>query len=100
MADFDLNTIDDVIHGKLRLGVMAYLSGVEDASFGELKAQTGATDGNLSAQTRKLEEAHYIQVTKTFIGRKPHTRLALTEIGRKAWAHYLGQLEALIKSSK
>ena len=98
MSDFDLHTLDDVIHGKLRLAIMAYLSGVRDASFAEVKAQIGATDGNLSAQTRKLEDAGYLQVTKTFIGRKPHTRLSLTELGRKAWSAYLAQLQQLIES--
>ena len=100
MPEFDLHAIDDVIHGKLRLGIMAYLSGVADASFAEIKSQTGATDGNLSAQSRKLEEAGYLQVTKTFIGRKPHTRWALTDTGRKAWSHYLQQLEQLIATHK
>ena len=100
MSDFDAAELDDVIHSKLRLGVMAYLSGVKDASFAELKERTGATDGNLSAQMRKLEDAGYVAISKTFIGRKPHTRANLTAKGRKAWAAYLAQLEALIGSVK
>lgn len=31
---FDHNDIDDVIHGPLRLGVMAYLSAASPAIFG------------------------------------------------------------------
>lgn len=100
MSDFDAAELDDVIHSKLRLGVMAYLSGVKDASFAELKERTGATDGNLSAQMRKLEDAGYVAISKTFIGRKPHTRASLTAKGRKAWTAYLAQLEALIGSAK
>lgn len=100
MAGFDAGDLDEIIHGKLRLGVMAYLSGVSDASFAELKAKTGATDGNLSAQMRKLEEAGYVGVEKTFVGRKPHTRAALTQAGRAAWTGYLAQLEALIGEAK
>ncbi|MEQ8403841.1 MAG: transcriptional regulator [Oceanicaulis sp.] len=100
MAEFDAGALDEVIHGKLRLGVMAYLSGVKDASFAEVKAKTGATDGNLSIQMRKLEEAGYVAIDKMFVGRKPHTRVSLTAPGRKAWAAYLAQLEALISTGK
>ncbi|MGX6646443.1 winged helix-turn-helix domain-containing protein [Maricaulaceae bacterium MS644] len=100
MAEFDAGGLDEVIHGKLRLGVMAYLAGVSDASFGELKDKTGATDGNLSAQMRKLEEAGYVGIKKTFVGRKPHTRASLTPAGRRAWADYLAQLEVLIQEMK
>jgi len=99
MAAFDASGLDEIIHGKLRLGVMAYLSGVSDASFGELKEATGATDGNLSAQIRKLEEADYLTIEKTFVGRKPHTRARLTPAGRDAWARYLEQLSALLPPS-
>ena len=34
--DFDINRIDEVIHGRIRLGVMAYLSGADAADFNEL----------------------------------------------------------------
>lgn len=96
MAEFDLNALDDVIHGKLRLGLMAYLSSVDHASFAELKTQTGSSDGNLSVHLRKLEEAGYVAVEKSFIGRKPHTSAKLTEDGRKAWIAYLDQLKRLM----
>jgi len=100
MSEFDAGDLDEIIHGKLRLGVMAYLSGVSDASFAELKEKTGATDGNLSAQMRKLEDAGYVGIEKTFVGRKPHTRASLSPQGRKAWAAYLAQLQALLGEAK
>ena len=68
--------------------------------FGELKEKTGATDGNLSIQMRKLEEAGYVAIEKMFVGRKPHTRASLTGEGRKAWAAYLAQLEALLGTAR
>ena len=58
--DFDATSLDDTIHGKLRLGIMAYLSAVSSATFGELKDKTAASDGNLSVHLRKLEEAGYV----------------------------------------
>jgi DNA-binding MarR family transcriptional regulator len=100
MAEFDAGGLDEIIHSKLRLGVMAYLAGVSDASFAELKDKTGATDGNLSAQIRKLEDAGYVGIEKTFVGRKPHTRARLTQGGRAAWSAYLAQLETLIQAMK
>ena len=57
MSAFDHTALDDVIHGRLRLGVMAYLSTVSPAPFLELKAKVNATDGNLSTHLAKLEEA-------------------------------------------
>ena len=94
-SPFDHNAIDDVIHGRIRLGVVAYLSAVESALFSELRDKVGATDGNLSAHLRKLEDAGYVRADKSFVNRKPQTRLSLTEAGRKAWGAWLTQMEAL-----
>jgi DNA-binding HxlR family transcriptional regulator len=97
MSDgFDVTKIDDVIHGRLRLGVMAYLSGAAHAEFNELKARLQASDGNLSVQLRKLEEAGYVAIEKTYVGRKPLTRVSLTEKGRAAFIAYLDAIEKLI----
>lgn len=93
---FDAAALDDVIHSKLRLGIMAYLSGVQSATFGELKERTGATDGNLSVSLRKLEEAGYVAIDKRFVGRRPQTRASLTGEGRKAWLAYLDQMRGLL----
>jgi DNA-binding MarR family transcriptional regulator len=97
---FDHNAIDDVIHGRLRLGVMAYLSVSSPAVFGELRDKVGATDGNLSTHLRKLEEAGYIQQEKLFVGRKPQTRIHLTEAGRDAWLAWLDRMEAIMKAAE
>ena len=92
---FDHNGLDDVIHGRLRLGVVAYLASVESALFTELRDKVEATDGNLSAHLRKLEEAGYVRVEKSFAGRKPQTRLSLTHRGRQAWNAWLDRIERL-----
>ena len=94
-SPFDHNAIDDVIHGRLRLGVVAYLSAVDSATFSELRDRVGATDGNLSAHLRKLEDAGYVRADKRFVNRKPQTRLSLTPAGRKAWNAWLDRMEAL-----
>ncbi|MBO9622847.1 MAG: transcriptional regulator [Sphingomonas sp.] len=96
MTGFDIGQIDDVIHGRMRLGIMAYLADAETADFNELKALLQATQGNLSVHLRKLEEAGYIAIEKSFLNRKPLTRATITSKGRKAFAAYLEALGKLI----
>ena len=97
---FDHAQIDDVIHGRLRLGIMAYLSTVSPAIFGELKDKVGATDGNLSTHLKKLEDAGYVRQEKRFVGRRPQTRVFLTEDGRKAWLIWIDQMQGLMRAAE
>ena len=94
--DFDISRIDEVIHGRIRLGVMAYLSGADTADFNTLKTRLQTTGGNLSVHLRKLEEAGFVAVTKSFIGRKPLTQASLTEEGRAAFVAYLDAMAGLL----
>ena len=97
MAAFDIASLDDVIHGRMRLGIMAYLANNEVADFNELKAVLQATQGNLSVHLRKLEDAGYIVIDKSFLGRKPLTQARITEPGRKAFAAYLSAIAKLVE---
>ena len=99
MDDFTIEGIDEVIHGRLRLGVMAYLAGREGADFNEIKARLNATDGNLSVHLRKLEDAGYVAIDKSFAGRKPLTRIHLTNPGRDAFVAYLDAIGKLVAES-
>ena len=98
MDDFDIDRIDEVIHGRLRLGIMAYLSGAETADFNALKARLQATDGNLSVHLRKLEAAGYVAIEKRFVAKKPLTTIALTAVGRTAFIAYLDAMARLVNS--
>lgn len=100
MSAFDHTALDDVIHGRLRLGVMAYLASVTAASFADLKAKVNATDGNLSSHLAKLEEAGYVRIAKSFQGKKPLTQISLTTRGRKAWLDYLDRLRGLLDAAE
>ena len=95
-STFDAGRLDDAIHGRLRLGVMAYLMQASPARFNELKDVTGATAGNLSTHLKKLEDAGYILQEKSFEGRKPLTTIAITDEGRAAFASYLEALKPLL----
>jgi DNA-binding MarR family transcriptional regulator len=80
--------IDKVIHEPARLTIMAYLFIVDSADALFLQRQTGLTWGNLSSHIRKLETAGYVEVTKEFLDKKPHTALQLTQKGRTAFKEY------------
>ncbi len=94
--EFDYREIDDLIHGRVRLTLMAYLSGAGTADFTEMRKKLSVTDGNLSIHIRKLEEAGYINVEKRFRDRRPQTLCHLTAKGRKAWLIYIERMEHLI----
>jgi DNA-binding PadR family transcriptional regulator len=91
--------LNPVIHGRLRLALLALLSGVEEAEFTWLRAKTDSTDGNLGAQLLKLEQAGYVSVEKKFVLRKPQTVYRLTESGRQALTEYVRALKQLLGSS-
>ena len=93
--DFDIARIDEVIHGRIRLGIMAYLAGAERADFNTLKSKLQTTDGNLSVHLRKLEDAGFVAVSKSFNGRKPLTEADMTEAGRGAFVAYLDAMAGL-----
>ena len=95
MAEFDHTQIDDVIHSRLRLAVMAVLASVERAEFTFLRDQVNATDGNLGAHLRKLEDAGYLTAAKRFVDRKPVTDYRITAQGRAAFEAYVRNLAQL-----
>ncbi len=98
--DFSIEAIDDVIHGRLRLGIMAFLSTAGTADFTLLKNRLQASDGNLSVQLRKLEEAGYVTIDKAFVNKKPQTTVTLSPSGRAAYITYLDAMRKLIADSE
>ncbi len=97
MDGFDIDDIDEVIHGRIRLGIMAFLSGAGRADFTSLKTYLSATDGNLSVHLSKLEDAGYVTIEKQFVGKKPQTTVVLSEKGRKAFDLYLAAIGKLVE---
>ena len=90
--------LDPLLHSELRLAVMSILLNVESADFVYLKAETGATSGNLSVQLDKLQQAGYIEVTKGFKGKMPQTLCRITDQGRDAFAAYVEALRSYIST--
>lgn len=90
--------LDRLIHERIRLGIVSALAVNDALTFNELKSLLDTTDGNLSVHARKLEEAEYIECTKSFEGRMPRTEYRLTRSGRDALERYLAHMEALISA--
>ena len=100
MADYDHAAIDEVLHSRVRLAIVAFLAGAKTAEFSAVRAAIKTTDGNASVHLRKLEDAGYITVQKHFVARRPQTLYALTGRGRQALLDYLAHLETLLLPGK
>ena len=92
--------LDKVIHERMRLGIISALAANDKLSFTDLKSLLNTTDGNISVHARKLEDAGYLSVKKSFAGRTPLTEYKITKAGRKALEQYLDHMEALINAMK
>lgn len=88
--------LDPLLHSQLRLAVMSLLMSVESAEFTFLKEKTNSTAGNLSVQLDKLAEAGYINIEKSFKGKKPLTTCRVTRKGIKAFEDYVNNLKQYI----
>jgi DNA-binding MarR family transcriptional regulator len=92
--------LDRLIHERLRLGIVSALAVNDRLSFTDLKRLLNTTDGNLSVHARKLEDAEYVAVEKSFEGRLPRTEYRLTAAGRRALEKYLVHMEAIIRAAR
>ena len=95
-----LKNLNKAFESKVRLGVMSLLMINEELEFTRLKELLQVTDGNLASHSRALETAGYIQVDKSFIGRKPNTTYKATTEGCKAFKEHLYALENLIRQGR
>jgi DNA-binding transcriptional ArsR family regulator len=89
--------LDPILHSRLRLSIMSLLVGIRSAEFSFLEAKTGSTRGNISVQLRKLEEAGYIEITKSFRKNYPLTTCSITEKGSAAFREYVDALSDYLR---
>jgi DNA-binding transcriptional ArsR family regulator len=99
MSDYDHAAIDEILHSRVRLAIVAFLAGAGTAEFTAIRDATRTTDGNAGLHLRKLEVAGYLAMTKQFVGRKPQTSYRLTDHGRAALLAYVAHLESLLPPS-
>jgi len=96
-----MSGLNEIIHQPVRLRVMAALTVLapgEEVDFAYLRGLLEVTDGNLGAHLRKLEDAGYIAVNKTFIERKPRTFVTATVAGRQVFKAHTEALKAILKN--
>lgn len=88
--------LDPILHSQLRLSIVSILMSVDEANFSYIKETTKATSGNISVQIKKLQEAGYIQVQKSFKNNYPNTTISITSKGLKAFETYVEDLKKYI----
>ena len=91
-----IDNINKIFDHRIRLGIMSILMVNEFVDFNRLKELLEVTDGNLASHTKTLENAEYITIEKSFIGRKPNTKYSVTKSGRIAFKKHIEALENLI----
>lgn len=89
--------LDKAFDNKIRLGIMSVLMVNEYVDFTELKQLMSLTDGNLASHIKALDKVNYINVNKSFLGRKPNTKYSATELGRVAFKKHVDALEKILK---
>lgn len=97
-----MSSLNSLIHQPVRLQIMAALVALPEEAemeFTALRDLLGLTDGNLGAHLRKLEEAGYVALNKTFVARKPRTYITVTAAGRTAFNEHVAALQALLNPS-
>lgn len=97
---FDFQPLDPLLHNELRLKIMSILISADSADFTFIKEQTGATAGNLSVQIDNLQKAEYIEVEKTFEGKRPKTICRITNEGHRAFETYVTALTGYIGKTR
>jgi predicted transcriptional regulator len=88
--------LDPILHSQLRLSIVSILMTVEEADFTFIKESTNAAAGNISIQIKKLQEAGYVKVKKTFKNNYPNTTISITSNGIKAFENYVNDLKKYI----
>ena len=92
--------LDPILHSQLRLSIVSILMSVDEANFNFIKDTTNASSGNISIQIKKLQEAGYIQVKKSFKNNYPNTTVSITRKGIEAFETYVNNLKKYINPDK
>lgn len=88
--------LDDTVHQRVRLGILAVLQEARQADFIYLRDALELSDGNLSRHLQVLEKAGLVRIEKDLDGRRPRTWVRATKQGRTAFAAEIAALEDLI----
>ncbi len=92
-----IKNINKIFDHRVRLGIMSALMVNDFVDFNTLKELLDITDGNLASHLKALEKVSYINITKEFIGKKPHTKYSTTDLGVEAFKKHISALEKIIR---
>jgi DNA-binding transcriptional ArsR family regulator len=90
---------DELIHAPTRLAIVSLLAAVEWADFKFIRDELGLTDSALSKQLSTLEEAGYLEIRKSFVGKRPRTSARLSRLGRAAFELHVAALQEMVQRS-
>lgn len=88
--------LNDLIHAKVRLGIMSMLMTYGECDFTFFKKTLEITDGNLGSHLQRLEDAKYIEIKKTFVKKRPKSIVTITDKGVHAYKEYIKTLESIL----
>jgi DNA-binding MarR family transcriptional regulator len=97
MTDHPVNGLDDVVHQRIRLGILAVAQQAKRVEFTYLRSTLDLTAGNLSQHLNVLEKATLITIEKGYEGRRARTWIQLTKAGQKALRNEITTLKSLIQ---
>jgi DNA-binding MarR family transcriptional regulator len=97
MTDHPTNGLDDVVHQRVRLGILAIAHEARQVEFGFLQTTLQLTAGNLGQHLTVLEKAELVQIEKGYEGKRPRTWVSLTTAGRSALRDEIAYLKQLIQ---
>ena len=90
---------DELIHAPTRLAIVSLLAATEWAEFKFIRESVGTSDSALSKQLTTLEQAGYVQIRKSFVGKRPRTSARLTRAGRSALEGHVAALQEIVARS-
>jgi DNA-binding MarR family transcriptional regulator len=97
VSEHPVNALDDVVHQRVRLGILAVTHEAKRVEFGFLRDALDVTAGNLSQHLGVLERAGLVVIEKGYEGRRPRTWASLTKKGNTALRDELAALKSLIR---
>jgi DNA-binding transcriptional ArsR family regulator len=87
---------DELIHAPTRLSIVSLLAATEWADFKFIRDSIGLSDSALSKQLTTLEEAGYVELRRSFVGKRPRTSARLTSVGRAAFDQHVLALQEIV----
>lgn len=94
------NGIDDVVHQRNRLGILAVLAEADSVDFVFIRQTLGLTAGNLSRHLTVLSDAGLVAIDKKGPVGRARTWVSITKRGRSALEAELAILRKLVDAAQ